>query len=840
MDTKVIEKFSIEAREQLLKDMEQRLYAYGLDDAGRAEADPEADAVRGTVLTATEKTQRAELYRRIEQEGVAAFASQMAYTWFNRFAALRYMELHDFLPNHVRMLSAADGTFDPECLHAATTLDLPGLERTEVAQLIQAGDDEGLYRAIIIAQMNELASFLPTVFGTVAADALTLPANLLRKSEFNVLYRLVTDIPEDAWQDVEILGWMYQFYNSEVKAEFFKSKRKAAEADLAPATQLFTPEWIVRYMVDNSLGRLWMLNHPESRLRDRAHAEDPRDRLMEYYIEPDEEHEDFIRIASPEDITFCDPACGSGHILVYAFKMLMAIYEECGYREREIPELILTKNLSGFEIDPRAAQIATLALALCAREHDRRFFGRGITADITVLQDIRIDADELLLASPLREKQELLENLAHLGEIGSLLQPTTDDIAALETDLVDAEGDNLFASHANAGVEQALAACRALSRSFGVVVANPPYMGSSKLNPIMSKWVAKHYPDVKSDLFSSFIVRIMSFAQDHGEIGMMTPYVWMFIGSYEKLRNKLINEKTITSLVQLEYSGFAGATVPICTFTFHNAHIDGCRGGYVRLSDFVGAAVQGPKTLEAIQNPSCGYFYRADATTFHDIPGSPIAYWAGSGLLDAFADGNDIRRDFYAIVKGIFTGDNARFLRYWHEVSRSKVGYAWKLYAKGGPFRRWSGNIEHVINWDHNAEALRSFSGSGLGASKYFGCEILTWSKITSSLSSFRYANGTVYFDDASPALVIRPSDTSSNKYAILALLNSAIVREMLSIIAPTLNCQVGDVSSIPVLPIPEDLTEMVTTLTAENIELSSTDWDLQETSWGFMRNSLV
>lgn len=840
MDTKVIEKFSIEAREQLLKDMEQRLYAYGLDDAGRAEADPEADAVRGTVLTATEKTQRAELYRRIEQEGVAAFASQMAYTWFNRFAALRYMELHDFLPNHVRMLSAADGTFDPECLHAATTLDLPGLERTEVAQLIQAGDDEGLYRAIIIAQMNELASFLPTVFGTVAADALTLPANLLRKSEFNVLYRLVTDIPEDAWQDVEILGWMYQFYNSEVKAEFFKSKRKAAEADLAPATQLFTPEWIVRYMVDNSLGRLWMLNHPESRLRDRAHAEDPRDRLMEYYIEPDEEHEDFIRIASPEDITFCDPACGSGHILVYAFKMLMAIYEECGYREREIPELILTKNLSGFEIDPRAAQIATLALALCAREHDRRFFGRGITADITVLQDIRIDADELLLASPLREKQELLENLAHLGEIGSLLQPTTDDIAALETDLVDAEGDNLFASHANAGVEQALAACRALSRSFGVVVANPPYMGSSKLNPIMSKWVAKHYPDVKSDLFSSFIVRIMSFAQDHGEIGMMTPYVWMFIGSYEKLRNKLINEKTITSLVQLEYSGFAGATVPICTFTFHNAHIDGCRGGYVRLSDFVGAAVQGPKTLEAIQNPSCGYFYRADATTFHDIPGSPIAYWAGSGLLDAFADGNDIRRDFYAIVKGIFTGDNARFLRYWHEVSRSKVGYAWKLYAKGGPFRRWSGNIEHVINWDHNAEALRSFSGSGLGASKYFGCEILTWSKITSSLSSFRYANGTVYFDDASPALVIRPSDTSSNKYAILALLNSAIVREMLSIIAPTLNCQVGDVSSIPVLPITEDLTEMVTTLTAENIELSSTDWDLQETSWGFMRNSLV
>lgn len=842
MDTKVIEKFSIEAREQLLKDMEQRLYAYGLDDAGRAEADPEADAVRGTVLTATEKTQRAELYRRIEQEGVAAFASQMAYTWFNRFAALRYMELHDFLPNHVRMLSAADGTFDPECLHAATTLDLPGLERTEVAQLIQAGDDEGLYRAIIIAQMNELASFLPTVFGTVAADALTLPANLLRKSEFNVLYRLVTDIPEDAWQDVEILGWMYQFYNSEVKAEFFKSKRKAAEADLAPATQLFTPEWIVRYMVDNSLGRLWMLNHPESRLRDRAHAEDPRDRLMEYYIEPDEEREDFIRIASPEDITFCDPACGSGHILVYAFKMLMAIYEECGYREREIPELILMKNLSGFEIDPRAAQIATLALALCAREHDRRFFGRGITADITVLQDIRIDADELLLASPLREKQELLENLAHLGEIGSLLQPTADDIAALETDLVDAEGDNLFASHANAGVEQALTVCRALSRRFDVVVANPPYMGSSSFNPFMSKWVKTHYPDSCKDLCTAFIERGYALAREQGYNAMVTMQSWMFLGSFEKMRNRVIDEKAILTMAHLgarAFDAIGGEVVSVTADVLYNGKASG-KGSYVRLVDTVGSEPKREKLLEAIQSPNCGYFYQADATTFHDIPGSPIAYWAGSGLLDAFADGNDIRRDFYAIVKGIFTGDNARFLRYWHEVSRSKVGYAWKLYAKGGPFRRWSGNIEHVINWDHNAEALRSFSGSGLGASKYFGCEILTWSKITSSLSSFRYANGTVYFDDASPALVIRPSDTSSNKYAILALLNSAIVREMLSIIAPTLNCQVGDVSSIPVLPIPEDLTEMVTTLTAENIELSSTDWDLQETSWGFMRNSLV
>ena len=851
MDTKAIEKFSIEAREQLLKDVEQRLYIYGLDDAGRSEFGIEADAVLGTVLTATEKRQRTELFRRIEQEGTLPFITEMAYTWFNRFAAIRYMELHDFLPSHVRMLSAADGSFEPECLKAATTLDLPGLDRMEIAQLIQAGDDERLYRTILIAQCNELASFLPSVFGTVTADALTMPANLLRKNEFNALYRLVTDIPEGEWRDVEILGWMYQFYNSEVKAEFFKSKRKAAAEDIAPATQLFTPEWIVRYMVDNSLGRLWMLNHPESRLRNHAHAENSSDRLMEYYIEPDEEHEDFIQVTSPEDITFCDPACGSGHILVYAFKMLMAIYEECGYREREIPELILTKNLSGFEIDPRAAQIATLALALCARGHNRRFFDRGITADITVLQNIEIDTGNLLLTSPLRKKSELLENLAHLGEIGSLLQPSDDDIAALEADLIDAVGDNLFASHANSEVERALTTCRALARRFDVVVANPPYMGSSKLNPFMSKWVTKHFPDVKSDLFSSFIVRIMSFAQDCGEIGMMTPYVWMFIGSYEKLRNKLIDEKTIMSLVQLEYSGFAGATVPICTFTFHNAHIDDYRGGYVRLSDFVGAAVQGPKTLEAIQNPDCGWFYRADATTFHDIPGSPIAYWASEALLFAFKEG----RSLESVAKprqGLATGDNGKFLRQWWEASFSaaylsagspdealKSHAKWFPCNKGGGFRRWYGMNEWLVNWENDGCALKQFPGSVIRNPSFYFKEGMSWGTISSAKLSMRYSPKGFISEHAGSMIYLNANDPLFP--VILGLANSSIAEEALKILSPSLRFTEGPVGCLPVLRAASefsllDVGEIVQTL----IMLSKSDWDSQETSWEFKHNPLV
>ena len=841
MDTKAIEKFSIEAREQLLKDMEQQLYVYALDDAGRAEYGADADAIRGVVLSPAERAQRIELYRRIEREGTLPFITTMAYTWFNRFAAIRYMELAGYLPSHVRMLSAADGSFNPECLRVATTLDLPGLDQTEVAQLIQAGNDEALYRAILIAQCNELAAFLPSVFGTVTSDALTLPQNLLNKTEFNVLYRLVTDIPEDAWTDVEILGWMYQFYNSAVKAEFFKSKRKAGAEDIAPATQLFTPDWIVRYMVDNSLGRLWMLNHPESTLRDHARAENSSDRLMEYYIEPDEEHEDFIRINSPEDITFCDPACGSGHILVYAFKMLMAIYQECGYREREIPALILTKNLSGFEIDQRAAQIAQLALAMCARAYDRRFFTRNITANICVLKNIDIDVDELSLTSPLRNKEQLLQDLAHLGEIGSLMQPAPEDIADLEGGLAESNTVDLFSSKANEHVGQALAACKALTRHFDVVVANPPYMGSSSFNPFMSKWVKKRYPDTKSDLFAAFIVRIMNFAKERGEVGIMCPFVWMFIGSYEKLRNKLIDEKTITSLIQLEYSGFAGATVPICTFTYHNSHIDGYRGGYVRLSDFVGAATQAPKALEAIQNPDCGWFYRADARGFHDIPGSPIAYWTSKGLLDAFNSGSPIRDYFSAIVKGIFTGDNNRFLRFWHEVSQGDVrNNSWPLYAKGGAFRRWYGNVEHTVNWRENALQLRQFEGSGLGPSKYFGSNTFTWSKISSSISSFRFNEQDIYFDDASPALVIKKGESAKTRYFILAFLNSSTANAVLSIVAPTLNYQVGDISLLPILQPNENNLARITDLVITNIDLSRIDWNSRETSWDFRRNPMV
>lgn len=851
MQTQAIEKFSMWARNKLREGVEQRSYDYALDPTAPNAEPKDAMTVNGRVLSNEERAMRTELAGRIERHGYASFVEEMAYTWFNRMVAIRFMELHDYLPSHVRVFSSAeDGAeFRPQVLAEALTVSIDGLDRDRVFACMDAADDEALFRELLLAQCNELAGFLPRVFGRVGgADALMLPSNLLKPE--GVPVHMVGDIPVELWDDVVILGWMYQFYNKELKDAFFASKRKAAPEDLGPATQLFTPDWIVRYMVDNSLGRLWMLNHPDSRLTERAQAENPADRLMEYYIQPDEEHEDFICIASSEDITFCDPACGSGHILVYAFKMLMAIYEECGYRTRDIPELILTKNLSGMEIDPRAAQIAELALAMCAREHDRRFFSRNVKANICVLHDVEINADALSLTSPLRQKPELLDTLAHLGEIGSLFAPTSDDIAALEADLPESMSDDIFAAKANENVETALSLCKALKRRFDVVVANPPYMGSSSFNPFMSKWVKKNYPDVKSDLFAAFIVRIMGIAEDHGEVGIMSPFVWMFIGSYEKLRNKLIDEKTITSLIQLEYSGFAGATVPICTFTYHNSHIEGYKGGYVRLSDFVGAAVQAPKALEAIHNPACGWFYRADATTFHDIPGSPIAYWASEAVHETFANEHYLCEEA-ALAQGLKCGDTNRFIRTWQEVNSRSIlpttqidtaNLKWHFLQNGGDYRKWYGNTSDVVNWADNGFEIKNFKDSDgklrsrVQNERFYHTEgCLTWSALTSGPISLRTCQPNSICGGAGYYLV--PQKRTQHD-GLIAFLNSSTALALKLLLSPTLNNEVGDLKRIPVKP--EAINQEVARLSTNCIALSKADWDSQETSWDFKRSPLI
>lgn len=816
MNDSALKNFCTWARVELINGVEAQMVRYGITDPAPDPAG--SQTINGQPLSPLEVEQRDELLRLQTAESHDALRDRAAYTWFNRIVAMRFMEARGWLPSCMRMLSRADGSHGSEAVENALDVEISTADPERVAELKMAGSDEPLWRYLFVAQSEELADCLPGVFERVGgAMELLLPQGLMMAD--SVVGKLNAVLADEDWREgVTVLGWMYQYYNADVKDEFFKSKRKAAAADIAPATQLFTPEWIVRYMVENSLGRLWMLNNPGSSLRER----------MEYYIEPDEEHEDFIRISSPEEITLCDPACGSGHILVYAFELLFHMYEERGYREREIPELILTKNLAGMEIDSRAAQIAELALAMCAREHDRRFFRRGVRADVTVLSSIPLGEDEL------PGNKKLAEELSHLGEIGSLLNPSEDEMDELKAAAASCS-DDLFAATAKTKLESAAAICEKLSRRFTCTVANPPYMGSSSFNPFMSKWIKKNYPDVKSDLFSSFVVRMFKFAKDHGECGVMSPFVWMFIGSYEKLRNEIINDRTLTSLIQLEYSGFAGATVPICSYTFHNSFIKGYKGGYVRLSDFVGAAAQAPKALEAIQNPDCGWFYRRDAEAFRQIPGTPIAYWLGKGANGSFEVGRPLAK-IAKTRKGMFTGNNDLFLRQWYEVSASLIDIDYKFYSKGGPYRRWYGNRDYVVRWKDDGKEIKAFPGSGnINESDYFR-SCLCWSLITSGDISFRALNTDEYvMGDAGPACYPNPE----MYWYLLGLLNSSAIQLLSKAINPTLNWSAGVVGSFPVVSSRES-SDGVKSLVVKQVVESEADWDSFETSWDFKRNPLV
>lgn len=853
MDTKELEKFCPWARIRLIDEVRQRCYAYGLDDAGREEFDRDATIVKGTVLSALERSQRSELYRRIEHGGYAHFCEEMAYTWFNRFAAIRYMEVRGYLPCGVRMLSSYCETseydrFSPDCLRMPTELDLPGLERDRVFDLVAAADDEALFRLILVAQMNELAECLPDIFGRVGtADALLLPTRLLDHGEEGVLCALVERVKRSTWENVESLGWMYQFYNSEVKDAFFKSKAKETPDTIGPATQLFTPNWIVRYMVQNSLGRLWMLNNPKSPLRDE----------MEYYIEPDAEHEDFIKIEGPEDISLCDPACGSGHILVYAFELLAKMYLEREYRMRDIPRLILSKNLHGMEIDPRAAQIAGLALAMCAREMDRRFFGRGVQADVAVLGPVMLEEDDIPHGTALAKKKDLIDALTHLGEVGSLLAPSEGDLAALREAIELTGTDGLFDGSSNNKLECALKTCEILARRHDCVVANPPYMGSSSFGPFMSKWVKKNYPDVKSDLCTCFIERIFSLTETAGLAGLATSNSWMFLSSFENLRQQLVDVKTIDSLVQLSVHGFHGIAAQVCTFVIRNKHVAGYRGGYVRLNDFDHWSLQEGKALEAIRNPDCGWFYRRDAETFKQIPGTPIAYWASDHLIQSFVAGK--RLDSIATPRqGLATSDNNRFLRKWWEVepehtdrscsdrdSAKKSGRRWFPIIRGGFYRKWWGEYDEVVNWyDDGREMKKAILAKYTYLSKpdfviknqndYFKPAV-SWSKISSSLASFRFAPQGMLFEVAGACLFAEPDEL---RY-IQAFCNCSIAEIDLAFMSPTLNFEVGQIGQLPIIH-DECAEPTVCTLVEAARTISKLDYDSLETSWDFKRHPLV
>lgn len=840
MNDSALKSFCTWARTELIKGVEAQMVRYGITEP--APAPVGSETVNGLPLSPAEIEQRDELLRMQAEVGHEALRDRAAYTWFNRIVAIRFMDACGWLPSRMRMLSRADGSHGSEAVENALDVEITTADTDRIAELKMAGLDEPLWRYLFVAQCEELADCLPGVFERVGgAMELLLPQGLMMAD--SVVGKLNTVLADEDWREgVTVLGWMYQYYNADVKDEFFKSKRKAAAADIAPATQLFTPEWIVRYMVENSLGRLWMLNNPGSSLRER----------MEYYIEPDAEHEDFIRISSPEEITLCDPACGSGHILVYAFELLFHMYEERGYREREIPELILTKNLAGMEIDSRAAQIAELALAMCAREHDRRFFRRGVRADVTVLSSIPLGEDEL------PGNKKLAEELSHLGEIGSLLNPSEDEIDDLKAAAASCS-DDPFAATAKTKLESAAAICEKLSRRFTCTVANPPYMGSSSFNPFMSKWVKKNYPDVKSDLCTCFIERGFNLVEDKGYAAMVTMQSWMFLGSFEKMRAKVIDNKTIVSMAHLgprAFDAIGGEVVNVTADVIYNQHSD-AEGAYVRLVDINGSEAKRLKLVEAIQNPDCGWFYRRNADTFKQIPGTPIAYWASDALVESFTKGR--RLDAVATPRqGLATSDNGRFLRKWWEVAPSNTsrdcsgrpeakqsGSRWFPIIRGGSYRKWWGDYDEVVNWFDDGREMKEAILSKYtylstpdfvikNQNDYFKPAV-SWSKISSSLASFRFAPRGMLFEVAGACLFAEPNEL---RY-IQAFCNCSIAEIDLAFMSPTLNFEVGQIGQLPIIQ-DEAAEPTVCSLVEESRSISKADYDSFETSWDFKRNPLV
>lgn len=839
MNDTAIKNYCIWARNELIAGVEARMRLYGVAEGAEPAG---ATAVGGRALSPEETEWRDALLRAGAEEGFDHLRDRAAYTWFNRIAAVRYMEVHDFLPSRVRMFTrpAADGSWElgSQAADEALDVEIEGADPVHIAELKQAGEDGPLFRYLFLAQCAELSGCLPGVFQPVdACMALLLPANLMDPD--GVIGRMVGDIDEADWADVQVLGWMYQYYNSEVKDAFFASKAKETPDTIGPATQLFTPDWIVRYMVQNSLGRLWMLNNPASPLREQ----------MEYYIEPDEAHEDFIKIGGPEDISLCDPACGSGHILVYAFELLAKMYLERGYREREIPGLVLSRNLHGMEIDPRAAQIARLALAMCARELDRRFFGRGVQADIAVLAPVALGEGDIPQGSALAKRKDLLDALAHLDEAGSLLAPGEGDLAAIR-EAIGLTGDGgLFGSSSRERLQRALSTCETLARRHDCVVANPPYMGSSSFGPFMSKWVKRSYPDVKSDLCTCFIERGFSLTKDRGYAAMITMQSWMFLGSFEKMRSALIEGKSILSMLHLgprAFDAIGGEVVNVTADVVYNGRA-ACEGAYVRLVDINGSEAKRQKALEAIQNPDCGWFYRRDAETFKQIPGTPIAYWASDALLDAFANAKQLN-EYGKPRQGLATGENARFVREWWEVDDQKSSYSccsleesvssackWFPYNKGGDFRKWYGNNECVINWENDGNSVREFSGSVIRNPDCYFRPSITWSKISSGSIAFRFKPAGHVFDVAGTSVF---SDAELLKY-LQGACNSSVIMRVASMLSPTLNFEVGQIATYPIIQ-NEELEPSVDATVDSCRELSKEDWDSFEISWDFKRHPLV
>lgn len=883
MDKNAIKKYAVWARKELISRVAQKAQQYGITETEMVDAG--ADSVNGKVLSAEEMQQRRALIAQINEKGYQQVMEEVAYTWFNRFSALRFMEVNGYLPSHVRVFTDENNAFKPQILAEALHLELDKLDKDKVYALKETEQTEELYKYLLIVQCNALNSILPGMFQTIADyTELLLPDNLLR--EGSVIEQMISQIPEDNWQDaVQIIGWLYQYYNSEKKDDVFaaiKKNVKITKENIPAATQLFTPDWIVRYMVENSLGRLWVEGHPDTKTQllptpeeqaaYTAGSRDPEDTKWHYYLEEAQQEPQVQAQLSeiskqyadltPEQIKVIDPCCGSGHILAYLFDVLMQIYENYGYTPRDAVASILQNNLYGLDIDDRAAQLAYFAVMMKAVRYDKRFLKRKDEdgePDVpqphvyAIEESNRIEKPDVEYfcngkPSLTDAMHTILTQLYDAKEYGSILTIPPQDWDALYARFDEVADESSFHRESiRKNLLPLVRVAQTLAQKYDVVVTNPPYMGASNMNSDLSEYVKKYYPDSKSDLFAVFIEVCSRMAKQNGYQAMITQHAWMFLSSFEKLREKMMLTETV-SMAHLGARAFeeiGGEVVQTTSFVRVRTHIDNYKGVYCRLIE--PTTQQGKEEMFLAGKNR----YTANQDNFAKIPGSSVAYWLSRNSLVNFD--KVFLENFANSREGVTTGCNDQFLRLWYEVAFGNIGwnakaandtincnFKWYKQMKGGDFRRWYGNREYVIDWENNGDRIQHFADEKTGRIRshnynldYNFHEMLTWTNISTGKFSLRYVEEGFVFDTTSSAMFL----SHRNVFYVLALMNSCVAQNYLSVLCPTLKYQPGNVVKVPYI---EKSKGDVEELSKKCVALSKDDWDSFETSWDFTRHPFI
>ena len=861
MNKNAIKKFATEARRELISRVSQRALKYGISD--KEVGDPNDDSVGGHLLSSTEKKQRAALIVQIKEKGYEQVMEEVAYTWFNRFSALRFMEVNGYLPSHVRVFTDEENNFKPQVISEAIHLELDGLDMEKVYAYKEANDNDELYKYLLITQCNALNSVLPGMFQKIADyTELLFPDNLLR--EGSVIQQMIELIPEDDWKDaVQIIGWLYQYYNSEKKDDVFaalKKNVKITKENIPAATQLFTPDWIVRYMVENSLGRLWLEGHPDVKEQLLPTEEeqsvyvagnrDPEDTKWHYYLEEaEQEPEVQAQLAeirkeyaalTPDQLKAIDPCSGSGHILAYMFDVLMKIYESYGYTTREAVASIVENNLYGLDIDDRAAQLAYFAVMMKARQYDRRFFSRGIQPHVyAIAESNHVDSFALEYfcngdAKLKKAMDTIISELHDAKEYGSILTVTPQDWSALYDRFAEITEDiNMSRETALRELLPLVQVAEALVQKYDAVVTNPPYMGASGMGAKLSDYVKKNFPDSKADLFAVFIEHCGQMAKKNGYQAMITQHSWMFLSSFEKLRTKLL-AVDIVNMAHLGARAFeeiGGEVVQTTSFVIRKSHIVDYKGEYCRLIE--PTSQQGKEDMFL----SGENRYEADQSNFLKIPGSPVAYWVSEAVLECY--NNELLSKVAFSDGQILTGDNDKYLRQlWEVNARDIESKKWALHAKGGEFRRWYGNIDTVVKFD--PITIQHYKRDRIA--RFPKDEILfrrgiTWTLVSMNpLFGVRELGENLTFNKAAATILF--NDETVIDY-VLGFLNSKVSQALLRIINPTMNNNIKDILNMPFIN-SVIFSPCVECLVQHNISISKQDWDSFETSWDFVTHPFI